>query len=341
MRSINKFTCYFLASVSLVFSAFAQENNPVVGKSKITIDNKSYDFGTVSEGTKVEKEFIIKNEGNVNLNIIRVVAGCGCTIASAAANIVAPQQSTSLKVSFDTNGQTGSQVKAVRVYSDDLDNPISTLEIKGIVASDIKAEPRNLFFAPIVRGVEGQKASQEVRVKVNEHSGLKIYSIETFSKFISLEEKNVGEFERTIVVSVDTNMPVGEFRDKIIVNVTGKRQTSINIPVFVPVRGKLQLDPPVLSLGIISGDKPIVRRVKLENFDSKPYNISDVKSNIEYVTGKIAPIKQGQSYWLDIQVDPTKTTRDLRAEVKIVGDPSNENKESITLSVFGLTPPKS
>jgi hypothetical protein len=102
----------------------ADEENPV-----ITFDVDSYDFGDIAKGEKVSYTFVFKNEGDVNLVIHSVTAGCGCTVPKWKKDPLPPDTEGYIEVVFDSTGRNGKQVKSVTVRSNG--NPsVKTLQIQ-------------------------------------------------------------------------------------------------------------------------------------------------------------------------------------------------------------------
>jgi len=333
----------FLIACLCVFSSASQAQNSVPtsnpsGKPKVTLPVTSFDFGTVADGSNVEHEFDIKNEGTANLTIQRVVAGCGCTVTAVANNILAPGQATKIKVTVDTRGLAGNQNKAVRVYTDDPETAMSTLSIRGNVEAQVKIEPENLFFEEVTRGQVTAALTKQVKIKVGSHSDIKIGAAESFSKYVKVEEVSSNQQEKTLKVTLDPELPVGDFRERVVLNVTGAHRANVNIPIFATVRGTLRLTPPSVSFGVIAGKEIMVRRVQFENTGSAPFKIRTIESDNALVVGQVVPRKEGKSYWIDVKIDPSKVTSDVRAELKIIGE--NGSDEKISLNVFGVMPPK-
>jgi len=90
----------------------SNENAPVV-----ELVEDTYDFGQVTEGTKVEHEFRFKNTGGSPLIISNVQASCGCTTPEYSKNPIAPGEEGLVKVVFNSAGQMGKQHKVVTVTS--------------------------------------------------------------------------------------------------------------------------------------------------------------------------------------------------------------------------------
>ena len=91
-----------------------QEQNAIAGKlAKVELDKEVHDFGTISEGDRVETEFIVKNIGDSDLMIYEAKGSCGCTVPEPPKEPIKPGDSAPIKVSFDSKGKPGSQEKTV------------------------------------------------------------------------------------------------------------------------------------------------------------------------------------------------------------------------------------
>lgn len=100
---------------------------------KIEFNSKTFQFGEITEGQKVDYVFKIMNKGKRDLLIRSAKASCGCTAANPGSNLIKPGQSTDLKVSFDSQGKAGMQNKTVTVISNDPEQATVTLAVTGTV----------------------------------------------------------------------------------------------------------------------------------------------------------------------------------------------------------------
>lgn len=96
------------------FAAFAQLVGPKAG-AQITEHN----FGDIKQGDVVSYDFKITNNGGDVLKIIDVRASCGCTAAQPDKKELKPGETTTIKVTFNSKGRKGAQVKTVRVITND------------------------------------------------------------------------------------------------------------------------------------------------------------------------------------------------------------------------------
>lgn len=332
------FVAALLVSVGLIASdAFTQP------QAKASFPDTSFDFGTVLEGQKVTHEFAVKNEGAANLIIQRLVPACGCTAASSTNEPIPPGEEAKIKIDFDTTGFSGEKLKTVRVFTNDPDHSSVLLTVKGVVENDVSVEPRSVFLQDVIRGVPGPGNKKEVAVKVREGSDAQITSVKSFSRFLSIEELEGGPRRRRFEVSVSPEAPVGELRDRVVIGISGAKESSINLPVFAAVRGKIIVKPEQLAFGVLEGDKVLMRSVKIENLGSEPIAIREVQSNHPAIVASYKEIEAGKSFVIQVRVDPTKVEKSLRSAVTVSAierATGIEPEGKISFNVFGLLPPK-
>ncbi len=310
----------------------------VAAKAVAVISEMTFDFGTVPQGTKVVHDFAMKNAGGMDLIIQRLVPGCGCTAATANSEPIKPGAEGKIHVEFDTTGFRGDKLKTVRVYTNDADNPSQVLTVRGVVQPDVSIEPMSVSFDEVIRGEITNVPSKTVEVRVREGSSVKIAGLKSFSKNLVVTELEGSETLKRFSISIDPQAPVGEIRDRVIVNISGGRESSINIPVFAQVKGQLVLEPSQISFGIVEGNNKLSRSVKFNNRGTEPVIIKEVKSSDPAVSASYKVIVAGKKYVIQVTVDPQKVQRDLRASVEIVTD--NNKEENVILSIYGILPPK-
>ena len=72
-----------------------------------------HDFGQLVDGEKVSFSFKFTNSGNAPLIISNAKGSCGCTVPNWSRNPIAPGESGSIDVTFDSSGRSGKQNKAI------------------------------------------------------------------------------------------------------------------------------------------------------------------------------------------------------------------------------------
>jgi len=113
---VKKFLALVLIlSLFLIAYGYWQATEPKTssgGESpRIEVRPKSFNFGTVDYGQRLEKEFLLSNQGKEELIIKRVATSCGCTQAQVGKKILAPGEETVLRVVYDTKAMTGPKAR--------------------------------------------------------------------------------------------------------------------------------------------------------------------------------------------------------------------------------------
>ena len=111
MKAFLLFSFTLLLSIAS-FGQDGPKNGPV-----ITFEEKSHDFGDITQGEKVEYVFKFKNTGTQPLVISDVVTTCSCTAKQWSKDPVMPGKTGQITVSFDSSSKMGIQNKVITVQS--------------------------------------------------------------------------------------------------------------------------------------------------------------------------------------------------------------------------------
>ena len=103
-----------------------------------------FDFGERESTEVVEHNYVIRNEGEVSLEITSVRASCGCTAVKPSQNVIAPGAEGTIQARFDLRGRNGMQIKTITVNSNDPKTPVLNLA-EGSIVNALRAQPSTLF----------------------------------------------------------------------------------------------------------------------------------------------------------------------------------------------------
>ena len=120
------------AQTTFVQTAFAQTG-------AITFDVTDVTFAEVEEGAPAQHVFTFRNTGDAPLRLTAVRPSCGCTSPEWSRDPVAPGDSGSVTVVYDSKGRPGAFHKSILVKTDG--EPASvTLHIRGQVRPTTTSE---------------------------------------------------------------------------------------------------------------------------------------------------------------------------------------------------------
>ncbi|MEQ8908866.1 MAG: DUF1573 domain-containing protein [Vicingaceae bacterium] len=90
------------------------------------------DFGEISQGEKVARQYTFTNTGKSNLIIANAKGSCGCTVPRYPKQPIKPGQKGVIEVVFDSNGKEGRIHKTITLLANTVPNR-KVLAIKGEV----------------------------------------------------------------------------------------------------------------------------------------------------------------------------------------------------------------
>ncbi len=93
-----------------------------------------YNFGSVTDGDKVEYSYRFRNTGKNPLIVSSAVASCGCTVPEKPEEPIKPGETGFLKVVFNSKGRVGEVHKTITVSSNAYPK-FPELELTGQVVS--------------------------------------------------------------------------------------------------------------------------------------------------------------------------------------------------------------
>ncbi len=120
----------------VLFISFAKAQK----KPSIEFDKKIHDYGVIKEENgKATCKYIFKNKGNDTLLLKSVQPGCGCTTSDWTKGPVLPGKSGFISATYDPTARPGVFNKSINVTTNDPDNAVVVLIIKG----DVTPKPKS------------------------------------------------------------------------------------------------------------------------------------------------------------------------------------------------------
>ena len=140
-----------IASFILICStqSFAQEKksldnigNQDNNQAEFKFDKEEYNFGTIKQGESVTYDFTFTNVGNEPIIITNAEGSCGCTVPIYPKEPILKNQTSKIKVTFNSTGKFGIQDKTVTITSNAVQSPM-VLHIKGTVEKPAVESQKN------------------------------------------------------------------------------------------------------------------------------------------------------------------------------------------------------
>jgi Protein of unknown function (DUF1573) len=127
----------------LALAALAQST-----RAELKWEQTSVDLRPGFNDKQAVAHFKYENIGNTPIHFNSVHASCGCTTAQTQNEQVAPGQKGEITATFNIGGRTGTQVKTVKVETDDPDPARSTivLTLKAVITPLLEIQPAFVYW---------------------------------------------------------------------------------------------------------------------------------------------------------------------------------------------------
>jgi len=138
---------FLMRALALLFVLvdFAQTHAQVVAP-RLSMIEQHHDFGDIVEGEQVSYRFRFENTGGSPLLIQNVSSPCGCTVPDWPKTEIAPSDTGSIPVVFNSTGRAGPFVKKLVVRNNGKSANV-VISVAGIVVKKIvKEEPKPLLI---------------------------------------------------------------------------------------------------------------------------------------------------------------------------------------------------
>jgi hypothetical protein len=193
---------------------------------KIVVEQPTFDFGEVAQGQMVNHEFNFSNIGDEPLLIEKIKSSCGCTAALVSAKILAPGEAGTVRAKFDTTRFRNVVSKTISLYSNDLEQPVAQMYIKGRIKVPVSVVPERVNLGQVAIG---QTATTKLTLENHGDADLR------------LDEIRTNNPDLTLILPADT-LPAGQSAI-IDVQLTPRAgQERFSGYVIIPAKGSLKSD---------------------------------------------------------------------------------------------------
>jgi Protein of unknown function (DUF1573) len=198
----------------------------------LTVERVDWDFGSVPSDFRLIHYYKIKNTGNDILHVTRLNANCDCTSAQIKDSLVAPGDSTNIRMVFNTREYYGTTNRKLTIISNDPSKPAFDVDYSANIDFFHKlhtSDPKYLTF------LQGQNMKP---VKLINNSGDEIdYILEKEPDSIFTVDKTsgsigAGKYE-TVNVTIKDNLRKGTFYSNFTVTYNTEPKLRLSIPVKV------------------------------------------------------------------------------------------------------------
>ena len=281
------------------------------GKPKATVAEPLKDVGTVSKGDKIVHDFVIKNEGDADLQITSVQPACGCTVADFD-KVIKPGQTGKVHAVVDSATFSGPISKGVSVFTNDPEHPQIELTIHAKVEPYISIKPGYARYIT----VQGEPLEGNIAQTLWAPDGTAwdITSIDSPYPFLAVTFHEAKPEERLpdakgkqwkVEMKLSNQAKVGPLSDYVTVHTNHPKQKIVQIPVSGFVRPVVATTPPNADFGKIELKEPLKKALNIRNFATEPIKVTSVDPTLpKGIDAKLETLEEGREYQVRIVLNP-------------------------------------
>ncbi|HKV06906.1 MAG TPA: DUF1573 domain-containing protein [Thermoanaerobaculia bacterium] len=301
MRPVILALCALFVAAATLFAA---------GKPKAVVVEPIKDAGTVSKGDKISHDFLIKNEGDADLEIINVQPACGCTVAEFDKTI-APGKTGKVHAVVDTASFTGPISKGLTVYTSDPDVPQLELTVRAKVQPYISAKPGYARYIT----VQGEAAQGSIgqTLWAPDGTSFDVVKVESPLPYLKTSFREATPEERIadakgkqwrVEITLSNDAQVGALADYVTIHTNHPKQKLVQIPVSGFVRPVMAVTPPVADFGKVDLKEPLRKALNVRNFATEPIKITGLDESLAGVEAQVSPVEDGREYEVFLTLKP-------------------------------------
>lgn len=99
----------------------------------LVMERNEINFQRTKTGPVIENTLTFQNRGKKNLELRYIQSNCSCVVAASDKQVLKPGETATITVNFITEGRSGTQNKAITVYSNDPRNPVQRITVSGYI----------------------------------------------------------------------------------------------------------------------------------------------------------------------------------------------------------------
>ncbi len=316
-------------------------------QATLAFDNPTIDFGRLADFDKRQAAVTFLNAGTAPLRISKVEPTCGCTsVGFDTSRTYEPGETGEITLAFSPKGQ-GPQNKAVRVLSNDPDEPVRLITIKANVVPSLSAEPRVLQLGRIPLGERFTTGTTLTALR----PGITLRSVTLGGDLEPHAEATItpagtddqGRDTWRVEIVLDDRIPWGWQTGSMVVDgiaatEDGNRPVSMNFAINGSAEGDLQATDTMLRLMVVEPGGSVNESIELRRADGEPFRCTTAAVEGQRMDGfsaELTPLDpDGRAWRVSLTGTAPTSPGSLIGSVLISTDVAGE--EAIAIRIGGV-----
>jgi hypothetical protein len=322
---------------------------------KIVIEGDlDYEFGKMAKFEKAKHGWVVKNEGEVPLEIRQYGSTtCSCTVAKPGLDekkqpvtmVIQPGGSDTVELSWHTEKDLGENYsQGAKFETNDPRKPIIQLSVKGKVYPAVEIVPPQMIQFPRISNEEAHGARFFIYSK--ERPDLKVlkFTISRPDQIVAAAQPMTPEEAKQlkvekgykVTVEVKPGMPLGGFQDTLVVHTDHPKQPDVNISIGGFVFGPISVTPERVRMTDVVGGEGASRDLILVVRGGKEthFEVAEKPAKVDVSVERDDTATLKGRYRLTVKVPPGTAAGDVHGEIVLKTDHPMAKELKIPVSIL-------
>ncbi len=269
-----------LLCLSALSAAHAQDQPPAetTGVPRIEVSLSEWNFGQAWQGQPLKQEVTVKNAGTAPLEISEVSSSCGCTVPTKPKSPLAPGESSTMTISYDSAKRPGQANQTVTLVTNDPARHSVPIKLLGEVKPLYDIDPKEGVIYGQLTQSSRETRSVTITNKYTDALRLELQEGQDFGPFdIQLKAEEPG-VRYTLSATTRPPLNVDHYQVNVILRTGLELVPQIQVPVYGFVQPPVNIRPTKLFLPRNSVSE-MKRLVQLSYAADYPVEVTAVKAS--------------------------------------------------------------
>jgi hypothetical protein len=329
-------------------SLMAPETNSGPQPKVEVLENLMYSFGSAPQQTILAHDWVFKNTGSAPLTLWKGPVKCSCTVANFAGNkesiVLKPGESTTVHLTFETRTYNGHYRKEGEILTDDPIKQSINLMADGEIRPAVAVYPDpTVQYAEISNDLPDHIMS--VAILSPDKEDLKVTKLETSRPEIVATQEPLSEEDCKklkvkqgvkVILNVKSGMPLGSFREEVVVQTDHPRQPEMRLTLLGLVVGPITVSPSRLHLPDVSSSQGAEREMRLVVRGRRATKF-EVLSTPEKVQARVVSNENSDKtglYKLVVTVPPGTLPGTIEDQIVLKSDHPNASEVKVPVEIY-------
>jgi hypothetical protein len=292
-------------------------------KPRVVVDGDlTHRFGTAPQQFLISKDWVIRNEGQGDLVLSKGVIECNCTVAafdgdkSRDSVTLKPGQKTTLHLSFETRVVNGEFHKKAEILTSDPLRPSLEFVADGTVRPSVVLYPPEptINYLEISNDQDDHHSSvllfspDQPDIKITQLVSSRPNQVVVTEEPMSADDCKAMKVQkgRKIIIDVKGDMPLGVFREEVIIKTDHPKQPQLKLTVAGKMVGPISASPERMRLVPVHSRMGDTKQLTLTVRGLRPtrFEVQSKPEKIDVAVVPSDPSSQGGQYRLTVKVPP-------------------------------------